>query len=126
MQFGIGLNTRLENHTGLNPTLHSLGIGHFQTPEDNLQIIHQITQKIEFHIQNFNLLQFKAEYTQFWLHESQIIKIHNVENSDQEYQIVGIDNSGYLLAKNLKTGKNYSVDPAENRFDMMNGLILQK
>ena len=127
MQFGIGLNTRLENEQPNNiiKTLANLNVTSDIQNDSNLQIIQKISQnifqKLENNGENFDLANFKKNYKKFWSHTDQIVDIEG-----GSYKIIDIDDYGYLAVESLEDGSIRVVDPAENRFDMMNGMILQK
>jgi len=119
LKFGLGLNTRLDDEYNFDhiPTLEKL-IGFKMT---NQELIENITERIYKMVHDFNFNKFKKRYSTLWLHTDVKIKING-----QEYRIIGIDDQGYLEVVCLTTNQIHSVDPAENRFDMMNGLILRK
>lgn len=76
--------------------------------------------------ENFKVAGFKPflqDYYSMWFHSNQVVTL----NGDKKAQICGITPDwGLLLAKDLKTGEMYQLQPDGNSFDMFNGLIFQK
>ena len=70
----------------------------------------------------FCLSDFKTAYTKCWMHTGERVRI----GGEEDFVIVGVDDFGYLEVKSEVDGRLWSVDPAENRFDMMNGMIVKK
>lgn len=61
-------------------------------------------------------------YYQHWLHNQQTVQFE-----DKTVRIVGIDESGYLLVRDLsKPSQLYTLEPDGNSFDMMNNLLRRK
>lgn len=132
LQIGIGLNTKFnkspnDSSQPITHTLESLKVGFLDDQNSNFELIDKITKNIFKKIYNngqkFDLESFKQEYTKIWIHNDQIVDIYGEKG---QFKVVGIDDSGYLLVESLETGQRHSVDPANNRFDMMAGMILQK
>lgn len=68
---------------------------------------------------------FLKDYYNLWFHSNQMVTLNNEGNI--KAQIVGITPDwGMLMAKDLKTGRIYELQPDGNSFDMFNGLISQK
>lgn len=66
---------------------------------------------------------FLPDYYKYWLHSNQIVKL----SGKADAKICGITPDwGMLLARDLKTGEMYQLQPDGNSFDMFNGLISQK
>ncbi|TID28040.1 hypothetical protein CANINC_002721 [Pichia inconspicua] len=66
---------------------------------------------------------FLQDYYSMWFHSNQIVTL----DGDKHAQICGITPDwGLLMAKDLKTGEMYQLQPDGNSFDMFNGLIFQK
>nr|ABA40772.1 SJCHGC01710 protein [Schistosoma japonicum] len=58
--------------------------------------------------------------------KSDIETVQQLTNDTTTYQIVGVDNYGYLLVKDLCTGIKHQLHPDGNSMDMMRGLIMAK
>ena len=64
-------------------------------------------------------------YHQYWLHEDQKVSVIN-ENNEKTCGIVKcIDEFGFIMVE-LPNGKQVSLQPGDNSFDMMQGLIMPK
>ncbi|XP_039490165.1 biotin--protein ligase isoform X2 [Drosophila santomea] len=64
-------------------------------------------------------------YYSLWLHSGQSIRINLKNDQEQEAEIVGIDDFGFLKVK-LPSGTIEIVQPDGNSFDMLKGLIIPK
>lgn len=66
---------------------------------------------------------FLQDYYKLWFHSNQIVTLHG----SKQAQICGITPDwGLLMARDLKTGEMYELQPDGNSFDIFNGLIFQK
>jgi len=64
-------------------------------------------------------------YHHYWLHQDQKVSVID-ENNDKVSGIVTcIDKHGFLVVK-LHEGQEVSVQPGNNSFDMMQGLVMPK
>jgi len=121
LQFGIGINTRISHAstipTELQPrTLESFGI----QVKANSGLASAISKNIDSWMDDFDYDQFRSSYLNIWLHSNESVTI-----DDKSYKIIGIDDFGFLQVSS-DDGRLHSVDPANNRYDMMAGMILQK
>jgi biotin--protein ligase len=64
----------------------------------------------------------KDLYLEHWLHSKQVIRIANTK----QVAVEGLDDQGYLLVRDIKTGLLMSVHPDGNRFDMLHNLMVRK
>lgn len=86
-----------------------------------LTIFNKMFQKFK----SFGFKPFLADYYNLWFHSNQIVTLNDEGNAKAE--IFGITPDwGMLMAKDLKTGNVYQLQPDGNSFDMFNGLISQK
>lgn len=68
---------------------------------------------------------FLKDYYKMWFHSNQIVTLSHKNGA--KAQVCGITPDwGMLMAKDLKTGTIYELQPDGNSFDMFNGLISQK
>lgn len=68
---------------------------------------------------------FLPDYYKLWFHSNQIVTLN--DEGKVQAKICGITPDwGMLMAKDLKTGNIYELQPDGNSFDMFNGLISQK
>lgn len=68
---------------------------------------------------------FLQQYYKLWFHSNQIVTLAN--NNNIQAQICGITPDwGMLMARDLKTGTVYELQPDGNSFDMFKGLISSK
>lgn len=68
---------------------------------------------------------FLQQYYKLWFHSNQIVTLAN--NNNIQAQICGITPDwGMLMARDLKTGTIYELQPDGNSFDMFKGLISSK
>lgn len=68
---------------------------------------------------------FLPEYYRLWFHSNQIVTLNDM--GGVKAKICGITSDwGMLLAKDLKTGETFQLQPDGNSFDMFNGLISKK
>jgi biotin--protein ligase len=68
---------------------------------------------------------FLKDYYNLWFHSNQIVTLN--DKGGLQAQICGITPDwGMLMAKDLKTGNMFELQPDGNSFDMFNGLISQK
>ncbi|KAH8862979.1 Biotin--protein ligase [Schistosoma japonicum] len=103
--------------------------------------VERILMKLHGSNSNYNLEWVLSLYTKCWIHTNQKVKIYpnlsmsnesDIEtvqqstNDTNTYQIVGVDNYGYLLVKDLCTGIKHQLHPDGNSMDMMRGLIMAK
>ena len=64
-------------------------------------------------------------YHEYWLHQDQQVQILNAHGETVQGVVKCIDSDGYLKVE-LGDGRLESVQPGNNSFDMMQGLILPK
>ena len=123
IQFGIGINTTISQACNTPEALQPFTIEKLVGKKlDNLALCSKIREIIDRWVMNdFRLSDFKTAYTKCWMHTGEQVKI-----DEEEFVIVGVDDFGYLEVKSAVDGRLWSVDPAENRFDMMNGMIVKK
>lgn len=123
IQFGIGINTTISQACNTPEALQPFTIEKLVGKKlDNLALCSKIREIINRWVMNdFRLSDFKTAYTKCWMHTGEQVKI-----DEEEFVIVGVDDFGYLEVKSAVDGRLWSVDPAENRFDMMNGMIVKK
>lgn len=83
-------------------------------------------ERLYKYLLNNNLEEIKRLYCENWIHNDSIIDVHLNKNEKQcSAQIIGIDDNGYLLAKDLSTNSVLFLQPDGNRFDMMSRLTVQ-
>ena len=64
-------------------------------------------------------------YHQYWLHENQNVTVINENNDNIAGNVKCIDEHGFLVVK-FPSGEETAVQPGNNSFDMMKGLIMPK
>jgi len=122
IQFGIGINTAISQACNTPDSLKPPTIEKLVRKQlDNLTLCSKIREKIDFWVENFCLADFKAAYMKCWMHTGERVKI-----GDEGFVVIGVDDFGYLEVKSEVNRRIWSVDPADNRFDMMNGMIVKK
>jgi len=122
IQFGIGINTTISQACNTPKALQPLTIENLVGKKlDNLALCSKIRDSIDRWVNGFCLSDFKTAYMNSWMHTGEQVRI-----GDEEFVVVGVDDFGYLEVKSEVDGRLWSVDPAENRFDMMNGMIVKK
>ncbi|EDW81058.1 uncharacterized protein Dwil_GK11222 [Drosophila willistoni] len=94
--------------------------------EEFIALIFNEIERLLADVQNGDFDSFYTLYYSLWLHSDQIIKICLVKNeNEKEAKIIGIDEFGFLRVK-LPNGKEETVQPDGNSFDMLKGLIVPK
>jgi len=122
IQFGIGINTTISQACNTPQALQPFTIENLVGKKlDNLALCSKIRESIDCWVDEFCLSDFKTAYTKCWMHTGEQVRIDG-----EEFVIVGVDDFGYLEVKSEVDGRLWSVDPANNRFDMMNGMIVKK
>ncbi|XP_068157492.1 biotin--protein ligase isoform X2 [Drosophila tropicalis] len=94
--------------------------------EEFIALIFNEIERLLADVQNGDFESFYTLYYSLWLHSDQIVKICLITNEKEiEAQIIGIDAFGFLRVK-LPNGKEETVQPDGNSFDMLKGLIVPK
>lgn len=117
-KIGIGFNLNNEHPTEcLNKILRENGLPEWKSEMFIAKFLNEFYdcfQKI-----NSNVNEFIKDFQSNWLHENQKVK---VELFNEEVQIIGIDEFGYLKVKKQDNRLDI-LQPDGNRFDYMHNLI---
>ncbi|ODQ49025.1 hypothetical protein PICMEDRAFT_70606 [Pichia membranifaciens NRRL Y-2026] len=133
---GAGLNvSNKAPTTSLNTVIKAMN-KHYELvgSEKRLDLIRE-EKLLAKYLSNFNAMfekfkkfgfkPFLSDYYKLWLHSNQIVTLNDEGNVKAE--IFGITSDwGMLMAKDIKTGNVFQLQPDGNSFDMFNGLISQK
>lgn len=118
---GVGVNllsdSSLPNITHLNDYLLS--------PCGKEEFLNELLERFKYNYDEFlstNTFPFPDYYSN-WLHSDQIMEI---EGNSSKFRVKGINEFGYLVAKDIKTGTLHELEPDGNSFDMMRNLIKRK
>lgn len=65
---------------------------------------------------------FKKNYLELWLHTGQQIRTAD----SKEVIVKGINDDGFLLVEDIKTGSLMTAQPDGNRFDMINNVLTKR
>jgi biotin---protein ligase len=119
---GIGVNLlsdpSLPNISHLNDYL--------VTPCSKEEFLNELIERFSYSYQDFlsnDSFPFQDFYSN-WLHSNQIIETDLAGSS--KLRIKGINQFGYLMAKDILTGNLNEFEPDGNSFDMMRNLIKRK
>ena len=128
--FNIGLGFNLDNKEptlSFNALLNSEGMPpiskeiYFAKVFNTLEMFIGLLENGDEGLQKFLKI-----YHEFWLHQDQEVMLKN-ENGAKESGIVkNIDSDGFLVVELHQSGDRVAVQPGNNSFDMMQGLILPK
>ncbi|KAF7489420.1 Biotin--protein ligase [Sarcoptes scabiei] len=135
IQIGIGVNVSNQHPTiCLDDIIQNYNEIH---PDDALkkisreEMIAKILNNFErlyLKLLNNEIEDIKRLYCQNWIHSEALIDVHRQSNETPiKAEVIGIDDNGYLLAKELNNMDNIiALQPDGNRFDMMNRLTAFK
>lgn len=119
---GVGVNLlsdlSLPNITHLNDYL--------MVPVGKEEFLNELLERFKYSYEEFlasDQFPFEDFYAN-WLHTNQIIESES--EACDKMRIIGINEFGYLVAKDIRTGKVNEYEPDGNSFDMMRNLIKRK
>ncbi len=136
MTFNVGLGFNLDNEKptrSLNRILVENGHDKLSREEFFARVFNELEKLMEkLESGDGGLQEVLDLYHQYWLHDQQRVKLIREESSssgepDQvDATVLKIDQDGFLVVKLDSNDEVVTVHPANNSFDLMQGLILPK
>ncbi len=123
VKIGVGFNLNNEHPSGecLNSKLRKLNRREWQPEEFVAKVLNEFEAVIHELSVCRSLDRFLDDYKAHWIHKNQRVF---VEQLNEEAEMIGINEYGYLRVRKLSDQSEHDLQPDGNRFDMTQNLIL--